>query len=174
MNTNHAINKKRTLARRAKLQNIRSGGFALLYSVIVISLILTIAISISDITYKQTILSNLAKDSQIAFYQADSGIECGMYWDATQNTFVPVPMDPSAVPDTLQCGDRTMKFDDSQSDVDYFVYELSVVNGSDPCFTVIFDKTTLGAGETGKIQSRGHNTCEDGPRKVERALEVVY
>jgi len=65
----------------AKLQ--RSGGFAMLFTVLVVSIMLAIGLGISDITYKQTLLSSLANDSQLAFYQADSGVECGMYYDKT-------------------------------------------------------------------------------------------
>ena len=44
-------------------------GFALLITVVVVSLILSISLGISNLTFKQTILSNLAKDSQISFYE---------------------------------------------------------------------------------------------------------
>lgn len=148
-------------------------GFALLYSIIIISLILTIAISISDTTYKQGVLSSLARDSQIAFYQADTGIECGMYWDAFRNSFAS-PMAPGTAPDNLDCGDRLLKLVAPESQANYLVYQLIVTEGSDPCFKVVFDKTALGPSELGHIQSRGYNICDAGPKQVERALEVVY
>lgn len=154
------------------MMNFRSQhGFALLYSVIVITLILTIAISISNISYKQSILSSLAKDSQIAFYQADAGAECAMYWDAAANLF-PIGTTVASAPDTLQCGDAVMHLVPDQSADDYFLYEESSPAANEPCFTFIVDKVSDPA--VSSVEARGHNVCAAGPRQVERAINVRY
>jgi hypothetical protein len=155
---------------RSRARSFES-GFALLYSVIVITLILTIAISISNISYKQGILSSLAKDSQIAFYQADAGAECALYWDAAGNLF-PLGSSVSTVPDTLQCGDALMHLVPDQSADDYFLYEESSPAATEPCFTFVIDKVTDPAVST--VEARGHNVCAAGPRQVERAVQVRY
>lgn len=56
-------------------------GFTLFVSLIVTSLLLAIAFSLSDIVLKQLIFSQSARQSQISFYAADSGAECALYWD---------------------------------------------------------------------------------------------
>ncbi len=149
----------------------KTNGFAMLFTVLIMSIILTIAVGISNQTYKQTILSSLAKDSQIAFYQADRGTECGMYYDLTLNTFPRFdPNQPTNVtPSSIRCGESPLELDPSSSQ-DYYVFVETPNTPSDPCLTLIFDKTT----SISKVIGRGYNVCTDSPRRVERQLEVHY
>ncbi|HSE56697.1 MAG TPA: hypothetical protein VLB02_01280 [Candidatus Paceibacterota bacterium] len=148
-------------------------GFAMLFTVLLISLVLSLALGISNITYKQTILSSLAKDSQIAFYQADAGAECGLYYDFTLNAF-PEPSTFAAIQSTvptITCGTETLTLDPADSSDDDFVYRSSPASPSNPCYNVVFDKT----GVENIIQAYGYNICDqDHPRQVERALQVRY
>ncbi|MEK7106175.1 MAG: hypothetical protein AAB895_02345, partial [Patescibacteria group bacterium] len=57
----------------------KSGGYTLLFAVLVTSLVLSIGISILNISKKEFLLATSAKDSSIAFYAADSGVECAAY-----------------------------------------------------------------------------------------------
>ncbi len=152
-------------------QSDAKAGFAMLFTVLIISVILAIGLGISDITYKQTILSNLAKDSQLAFYQADSGVECGMYYDITSN-FFPRGVAGTDVPATLQCGNALLVLDSSQlGAADHFVYNEQPANLSQPCYTVTFDKTDP---VKDSVSARGFSTCTATARQVERALNVTY
>ncbi len=63
-----------------KKANARS-GFTLFVAVIVSSMLLAIGLSLGNIILKQLIFSSTGKESQIAFYAADSGAECALYWD---------------------------------------------------------------------------------------------
>jgi len=56
-------------------------GFVLLFSVLVATLILAVGASIISIALKQVILSGAGRDSQFAFYAANTGAECALYWD---------------------------------------------------------------------------------------------
>lgn len=56
-------------------------GFALLMAVILTSTLLLITYSLSSITLKEITLSYAGKDSELAFYAADTGVECAQYWD---------------------------------------------------------------------------------------------
>lgn len=151
-------------------RNIRAKkGFAMLFTVLIMSLILTIAVGISNITYKQTILSGLAKDSQIAFYQADRGIECGMYYDITVNAF-PKGTDTPSI-DPIICGDSQLDFDSGQSATDHLVFTETNASSTGPCVTVTFDKTDA---LKYSVFADGYNICGEGPRKVERSLSVTY
>ncbi len=145
-------------------------GFAMLFTVLIVTLILSIAISISNLAFKQTILSSLAKDSQISFYQADTAVECGLYYDTTLELF-PAGSDGSPVGE-IYCGDDMYVLDPVSSTTDYFVFKQSVVDDTKPCSSVTFDKaTTVG---TSIVQGRGYNMCGTNPRQVERSLEVRY
>lgn len=56
-------------------------GFALLFSVLLSSLLLAIGLSIFNITLKELALSTATARSVNALYAADSGRECALYWD---------------------------------------------------------------------------------------------
>jgi hypothetical protein len=56
-------------------------GFTILFAALVASLVLTLGISIFSVAQKQVILSSLGRSSQYAFYAADTGAECALYWD---------------------------------------------------------------------------------------------
>lgn len=60
---------------------LSQSGFTLFIALIVSSLLLAIGFSLSTIILKQLIFSNSGKESQLAFYAADSGAECALYWD---------------------------------------------------------------------------------------------
>ena len=145
-------------------------GFAMLFTVLVVSLILAISISISNITFKQTLLSSLAKDSQVAFYEADAAMECGFYYDFTQSVF-PRGTPKGNNPDTIDCGETGMYFVGEESFDDYFVYKPLDADETMPCYTLLFDKTD---GAVNVIRARGYNVCSESPRQVERVLEVRY
>lgn len=157
-------------------------GFAMLFTVLVVSIILTIAIGIANITFKQGILSNLARDSQMAFFAADSGIECGMYTDfigfssgePNSPGYFPPTAGPTMVMQSIPtswCGSMNFTISQADSRTGYFVYKETLSNQNDPCRVIIFDRTDP---SKKKILSRGYNTCTPGVRQVERALEVSY
>jgi hypothetical protein len=150
----------------------KNTGFAMLFTVLIVSLILSIAIGISNITLKQTILSSLAKDSQISFYQADTAVECGMYYD-TAGAF-PLGTNPAAISGPIVCGENRFVIDMGQSDTDYLVFLQDLSDQSQPCSSIVFDKKTLASSSISIVQGRGYNICGTNPRQVERALEVRY
>src|SRR3989344_5447846 len=62
-------------------------GFTLFFAVLIASLLLAIGLAIFNITIKELVLSSSVRDSEFAFYAADSGVECALYWDRTQGAF---------------------------------------------------------------------------------------
>jgi len=56
-------------------------GFVLAFSLLISSIVLALAFGIFNILLKQIVLTSSSKDSQIAFYAADAGAECALYWD---------------------------------------------------------------------------------------------
>jgi hypothetical protein len=63
-------------------------AFTLLYSLIISSLILATVLSIVNIALKQSNITGLGKRSQVAFYAANSGMECALYWALNQRKIV--------------------------------------------------------------------------------------
>lgn len=69
-------------------KNKKNEGFVLLFSVLVASLVLSVGMSIISIALKQVILSGSGRESQYAFYMANTGAECATYWDLAGNTII--------------------------------------------------------------------------------------
>jgi Tfp pilus assembly protein PilX len=55
-------------------------GFALLMALIVVSVVVSIGLTVLDLTLKQVRLSTNSKDSETAFHAANAGLECARYW----------------------------------------------------------------------------------------------
>lgn len=62
-------------------------GFTLLLSALVASIVLALGASIFAIAQKELALSSIGRDSQFAFYAADTGAECALYWDIRHEYF---------------------------------------------------------------------------------------
>src|SRR3990167_3198528 len=62
-------------------------GFTLLLAALVSSIVLALGVSIFTIAQKELILSSLGRDSQYAFYAADTAAECALYWDVRHQAF---------------------------------------------------------------------------------------
>ena len=63
-------------------------GFTLLLAALVASIVLALGSSIFTIAKKQVTLSSLGRDSQFAFYAADTIAECALYYDVRFAAFV--------------------------------------------------------------------------------------
>ncbi|HVM73897.1 MAG TPA: hypothetical protein VMU13_03425 [Candidatus Paceibacterota bacterium] len=59
----------------------RQAGFTLLLAALIAAIVLSFATAIFDIAQKQVTLASLSQQSQYAFYAADTGSECALYWD---------------------------------------------------------------------------------------------
>lgn len=60
-------------------------GFTLLLAALVSAIVLSLGASIFTIARKQVTLSSLGRDSQFAFYAADTIAECALYYDIRQS-----------------------------------------------------------------------------------------
>lgn len=95
-----------------KIFNLRSNsGMTLFISVVVMSILLFISFAVINITLKATTFATSGRDSQYAFYAADSGIECALYWDSKLITGWngPYPIygsafDPAVSGSPISCG----------------------------------------------------------------------
>lgn len=156
---------------RELLKAQKQRGYALLFAMIIVSIISLIVIGLSNTTYKQLILSSLATDSEMAYSQSDAGTECALHVDLVQNisTFV--------TPTTWTCGanvNNTFTIISTASGIQtkYSVFPQSP-DITLPCFE--FDITKFLLSGTTTIQSRGYNICDKTKqRTVEREILVNY
>ncbi len=144
------------------MKNNYKNGFTLLLSVLITSIILGIAIGFPVFIMRELAISAVGRESQKAFFAADSGVECVLYWDNKQNAFA-----TTTTTTLISCAGSNYRVGGS-SGISNFT--LNFANGS--CAYVIVDKTVY---RQTKIDSYGRNTCSaSDPNRVERALEVIY
>ncbi len=136
------------------LQQRDERGVTLLIAMVITATLILISAGVVALAVKEAQISNTAKNSQYAFYAADSGVECALYW-LTKNT-------PS-LGATVTCGGSATAYNGIP-----FHFDITTPY----CATV--DVTLLSSGKT-QVESRGHNTCNTtAPNRVERALRVTY
>ena len=56
-------------------------GFTLFIAIVIMGVLLIIAMSMASLATRQAFISTTGRESQLAFYAADTGIECALYWD---------------------------------------------------------------------------------------------
>jgi type II secretory pathway pseudopilin PulG len=166
-------------------------GVAILFAVLVAVLLVSIAATIVSIALRQTILSSTGRESQIAFYTANTAMECALYWDlnpvdgSTSGRVFPV-FDLSQETDTtgVSCaGDDFPNYPERWYQVgDRTEFELNITNSHTDqtyCASVDVEKDyDVDTKETTTtINVRGYNvdSCNStSPRAVERGLELSY
>ncbi|MCA9356707.1 pilus assembly PilX N-terminal domain-containing protein [Candidatus Nomurabacteria bacterium] len=67
-------------------KNKTESGFALLMTMIVVGAVISIGLSMLDLTLRQVRLSTNAKESEIAFHAANAGLECAQFWRRASST----------------------------------------------------------------------------------------
>ena len=167
--------------------NLRSQrGFTLLLAALVASIVLMLGSSIFTIARKQVALSSIGRDSQFAFYAADTGAECALYYDvrlhafgtATDPEIASVECDKNASGGdttalTTISGSATSKFS-----MDLFAWNIAdgKVNLTKNCVEVTVTKN-LSAPFT-VIHSDGYSvSCDDintSGRALQRSVELRY
>ncbi len=145
-------------------------GFTLFIAMVVTGTLLLVATGMVALAYKQSLISASGRDSQLAFYAADSGLECALYWDVKN------PTGQSAFATTTGTQINCNK-DGNNPDNQWVV-------GGNPVstFTITFaPENTCAVVEVTKnnssttIKSMGYNTCSStNPRRVERAIKATY
>jgi len=159
------------------MQNTQK-GFTLFIAVLIGSLMLAIGFSIFNLTFKELLLTASARESQIAFYAADTGLECALYHDQKESAFIP---GESA---TVSCSSLgAVPFLGSSSNA---IWTWNFEVSSSVCAKVEVKKVS-GIGQDPKttIKSFGYNTSCDflqddssedatNAKRTERGLQVTY
>ncbi|MFM2374412.1 MAG: hypothetical protein RLZZ234_407 [Candidatus Parcubacteria bacterium] len=179
MHTNTGVHKQHTPQR----------GFALLVAVLISSVVLAVGLSMLNITLKQYIFSGTGRESEIAFYAADAGMECALYFDTSTAGGV---FDLSATGGSFSCMDQstTAPAGGTSGVAKTFVFEWNT-SGQTVCTKIAITKyysatnpVSMGAAGTcdaratcTQVESRGYNRGCNGlssARVVERALRASY
>lgn len=172
--------------------NNKKNGYTLLFSVLVASLVLAIGVSILNISKKEFMLTTSARDSAMAFYAADSGIECAAYGDQEFGSFSETTDSPSG---TLHCGEAMGAINPppgqpateiiaGEEYVRTFSVKFGEGDGRESCTDIaVVKKLNINGSFDTIIEARGYNfgwnpstqNCDvQGPRKVERGVRLTY
>ena len=160
-------------------KNKEQKGYAILFTVVVVSAISVITAGLTNAAYKQLILSSLAKDSQSAFYQADTASDCALYADrvvrVANNPPVPNIIRDGGISNTL-CGDVNLNVSVPDANGSYTINPVNDT-AKTSCFRIAVTKVpdiALGIVDT-TISAKGYNICDTGnSRTVEREIEINY
>jgi hypothetical protein len=132
-------------------------GFVLLYAVIVASLVLVISSTVYSLLSRELAISNVAKQSQSAYYAAEAALECTLF-HAYDGVF------DLGGTQTVRCDNQDIPVNTSASPVEFSI-SFSVTQ---TCAAVSVDTSLR------KISALGYNTCSERRIKVERGIQAYY
>lgn len=150
-------------------------GIAIYVAVTITAALILVSFSVISLALKQIVISSTSRDSQAAFYAADSGVECALFWDlkntggslfatSTGNQTISCNSISSTVTKTLDAGTGV--------GTSTFSYSFT----PDPyCVSVWVTKSYNGSTIKTNIEARGYNSCSTtNQRRVERAIRANY
>ena len=145
-------------------------GFTLLLSALVASLVLSLGLSIVSIARKSVNLSSIGRDSQFAFYTADTASECALYWDIRYDRF-PTTTPSSAIQVICDNETSTVTVTGSNPVVSKFTYEP---NGR--CAEVTVTKKSTHSRTLIRADGYSMNCASviNNPRTLQRSVEIRY
>jgi hypothetical protein len=157
-------------------------GIALLFSIMLSAIFLSIALGVSSIALKELTFTSSTRGTNEAFFAADSGVECALYNDKTDSIVFTDKNDTGSI----SCFGNNLQLVSSAA-VDAENFSFNVPNlGSDgsSCAKItvlkLFDTSTVPSTLLStKITSKGYNLgnsdCDStATNRIERVLEVNY
>ena len=69
-------------------KNKEQSGFALLMALVVVSVVVSIGLTVLELSLKQIRLSTNSRDSETAFHASNAGLECARYWRIAASTTI--------------------------------------------------------------------------------------
>jgi hypothetical protein len=175
-------------------------GFTLLFSILVSTLVLAVGASVVSIALRQLVISGTGRDSQYAFYAANTGVECALYWDSIGGSHFATSSDSTDFSGPMYCLGINIADLINNGDDNYGVpADKKTANQAETKFRLEFEEigpdneeveyctdvvvkkekvtnpTTSRSRIKTTIISSGYNTCDTtNPRRIERGLEVIY
>ena len=186
--------------KRISQRNKSKKGSVLILALIMASILLSVGMGISNIALKEIKLSSIGNESGKAFYMADTGAECALYWDTRSvaviedvtsvgaiRQYVFATSSGSSVISVIPNSDikcfNGVDITDPPWNIAYgnspdsavTTFELKDADLTKPCVIVEVSKIDTGGGVfSTTIDSRGRSSCDSNPRRVERGLKVSY
>jgi hypothetical protein len=158
---------------------MKKKGFAMLYTVLMISIMLALVLGITNLVFKERQLTQTLKESLSARSSADSGMECMLF-----NDKMPTRFDPAVSPALFgfTCGrdtggapvPYTASFNGNPAGM-YWYTVSTTLSSNDPCFTATLTRDVIVLPPITKIEVSGYNMCDrNAPKRVERGIVAEY
>jgi hypothetical protein len=161
----------------------RNKGFTLLIAIVTTSMLLVVSFVVVNIALKQLILANASRESQYAFYAADGGTECAIYWDLIDST---ISQFATSTAGSIACNGSTITT--GSQTVPTLPTQGSVIGGGGAqatstfyltftkgCVIVRVGKAYVSGSLVTTVDSRGYNTCDTTSiRRFERGIYLTY
>lgn len=147
-------------------------GFTLFIAIIIMGTLLLVTTGVISLVVKQSLISASGRESQYAFYVADTGIECALYWDI-QNPSGFSAFSTSS-PSSIYCNKDANNTGNEWVVGGSYTSVINRINFLPEPYCAIVTVTKGIDGST-RIESLGYNTCDSSnPNRVERAIRAVY
>ncbi len=166
--------------------NIKNKGFVILFAVILVSIILSVSIGLSDIVFKELSFGTQAHNTGEAFLAADTGVECallyefkGSFMTSTGDSIYGYPTTDSE-PLNVECAGSNIALNLDQSGLysatgPWVFYLPNLGSTGKACAKVQVTKSGASTNIISKGYSRGGDTtnCYSVvPNIVEREIEI--
>ena len=147
----------------------KNKGFVLLFAVVVSSIILAVTLAVANVSLKEIKFSTSAKDTNDAFFAADTGAECALFNDrSTQNKFLLAG--PAA---TITCANTNITPTFSAGFYKFTIPSLGSTGQG--CAIVTVDKSVSPTAVVSKGYNVGDASCNSSSaNRVERQIELTY
>lgn len=140
-------------------------GFAIFIAIAITGTLLLVSTAVVTVALKEAKIAAAGRESQYAFYAADTGMECALFWDVHQgdDSFFA----PSNKQD-IKCNGQNIVIRGNTNSVTIFNLNLT----PEPYCAKV--RVTKNLNNTTLIESYGYNTCVLSARRVERAVRASY
>lgn len=166
---------------------MKKNGFAILYVLVIISIVLGLSMAISKVVFGERSLTRIGRDSLSARAAAGVGMECMIYKDKLPTQFDPIvnPPPPAPAPAfTFNCGRDNMgnpilyeAIADTSGLPNDYSYTVGVPLGAPidgPCFSAYLYRQMVPTMST-RVDVYGYNICDDtNPARVQRGILAEY
>ena len=173
----------------SKLQ-AQQKGFTLLLAALIASIVLSLGAAVFSIARKELALSSVGRNSQFAFYAADTAAECALYWDFRSDihpfTFA-TSSDSHNAATSIKCAQNTpdptltVTASDGNAATSTFTLNLPQIDPNKPSCAIVTvakhkDPVTTGIVTVIRADgfSSGCTTDLTDPQALQRSVELHY
>jgi len=167
--------------------NIKNNkGFVILFAVVLSSIILTITLGVANISLKELNFSTSVRATNDAFFAADTGAECALYYDIVGTQSFSGLINPFGVPSSqvnTYCAGTDVDLNNGSSNPTsegpWIFYLHSIGQSGQACARVSLSRDTTVTPNITTIISKGYNIgdsfcASSNPNRVERQIELTY